>query len=242
MTWHAFRKFKSAILMRCRSRSRSSCRRRACSCRTTTSIRCPSTTGRSSGSVFAARLDIGLRPARRTLSRGCSRSATARACSCRRWRRRRRRALRRSISSAEPAGLRDALARLGVAPRELVQADVAVDAVRRRLLRRRGRLLHLRAPARRRARRARSARWRACSRPGGRLLVGCPAVHPLMNAAFAAIGFPGIDEHHFSGIADVARRRARPTSPSSAAPRCRRLLRRAAARLGALHAVLFARR
>jgi SAM-dependent methyltransferase len=40
-------------------------------------------------------------------------------------------------------------------------------------------------------------------RPGGRLLVGCPAVHKLMNAAFAAVGFSGIEEHHFSTIADV---------------------------------------
>ncbi|HEX9102042.1 MAG TPA: hypothetical protein VF997_07560, partial [Polyangia bacterium] len=37
----------------------------------------------------------------------------------------------------------------------------------------------------------------------GRLLVGCPAVHKLMNAAFATIGFSGIEQHHFSTIADV---------------------------------------
>jgi SAM-dependent methyltransferase len=41
--------------------------------------------------------------------------------------------------------------------------------------------------------------------PGGRLLVGCPAVHPLMNAAFAAIGFRNIEDHHFSSITDVMR-------------------------------------
>jgi hypothetical protein len=40
-------------------------------------------------------------------------------------------------------------------------------------------------------------------RRGGTLLVGCPAVHKLMNAAFATIGFRGIEQHHFSTIADV---------------------------------------
>lgn len=39
--------------------------------------------------------------------------------------------------------------------------------------------------------------------PGGELLVGCPAVHKGMNLAFAAIGFRGIDQHHFSSIHDV---------------------------------------
>lgn len=39
--------------------------------------------------------------------------------------------------------------------------------------------------------------------PGGELLVGCPAVHKGMNLAFAAIGFRGIDDHHFSSIHDV---------------------------------------
>ncbi len=39
--------------------------------------------------------------------------------------------------------------------------------------------------------------------PGGHFLVGCPAVHAGMNAAFAAIGFRGIDQHHFSSIHDV---------------------------------------
>jgi SAM-dependent methyltransferase len=39
--------------------------------------------------------------------------------------------------------------------------------------------------------------------PGGSLLVGCPAVHKGMNLAFAAIGFRGIEDHHFSGIDDV---------------------------------------
>jgi len=40
-------------------------------------------------------------------------------------------------------------------------------------------------------------------KPGGQLLIGCPAVHKLMNAAFSSIGFSGIEEHHFSTIADV---------------------------------------
>ena len=39
--------------------------------------------------------------------------------------------------------------------------------------------------------------------PNGRFLVGCPAVHKGMNVAFAAIGFRGIDDHHFSSIHDV---------------------------------------
>jgi len=39
--------------------------------------------------------------------------------------------------------------------------------------------------------------------PGGRFLVGCPAVHRAMNLAFAAIGFRGIEDHHFSSIHDV---------------------------------------
>ena len=39
--------------------------------------------------------------------------------------------------------------------------------------------------------------------PGGRLLVGCPAVHKAMNLAFAAIGFRGIERHHLSSIHDV---------------------------------------
>lgn len=102
----------------------------------------------------------------------------------------------------EPAGLRARLQQLGVTPRELVQADVqkipfgdrmfdcvvafsifehlkshelqpAVDEVARVL------------------------------RPGGRFLVGCPAVHKVMNAAFSAIGFSGIEQHHFSNIGDV---------------------------------------
>ncbi len=43
---------------------------------------------------------------------------------------------------------------------------------------------------------------RVCSN-NGHLLVGCPAVHGAMNAAFAAIGFPDISNHHFSGLPHV---------------------------------------
>ena len=39
--------------------------------------------------------------------------------------------------------------------------------------------------------------------PGGHFLVGCPAVHKAMNLGFAAIGFRGIEQHHFSSIRDV---------------------------------------
>ncbi len=45
--------------------------------------------------------------------------------------------------------------------------------------------------------------------PGGRFLVGCPAVHRAMNAAFRAIGFANIEHHHFSSIHDVLRVSAR---------------------------------
>ena len=102
----------------------------------------------------------------------------------------------------EPAGLRARLARLGVHPRALVQAnaqampfaDGRFDAVVAFSI-----FEHLRAaelgPAL-----GEVARVLA---PGGRLLVGCPAVHRLMNAAFATIGFSGIEDHHFSDIADV---------------------------------------
>ncbi len=39
--------------------------------------------------------------------------------------------------------------------------------------------------------------------PGGDFLVGCPAVHAAMSAAFAAIGFSGIDHHHVSNLASI---------------------------------------
>jgi SAM-dependent methyltransferase len=36
--------------------------------------------------------------------------------------------------------------------------------------------------------------------PGGHFLIGCPAVHAAMSAAFAAIGFSDIDHHHVSDL------------------------------------------
>ena len=102
----------------------------------------------------------------------------------------------------EPDGLRDRLARLGVRPQQLVQANAQAmpfadgffDAVVAFSI-----FEHLRAGELRTAL-AEVARVLA---PGGRFLVGCPAVHRLMNAAFAGIGFSDIEHHHFSTIADV---------------------------------------
>jgi SAM-dependent methyltransferase len=102
----------------------------------------------------------------------------------------------------EPPGLRDRLARLGVQPRALVQANAQsmpfaggfFDAVVAFSI-----FEHLRGPELAPA----MAEVGRILRPGGRFLVGCPAVHKLMSAAFATIGFRGIDEHHFSTIADV---------------------------------------
>jgi SAM-dependent methyltransferase len=102
----------------------------------------------------------------------------------------------------ESPGLRARLAGLGVTPAALVQADVQAlpfadqyfDAVVAFSI-----FEHVRpeqlAPA--------LADCARVLRPGGQLLIGCPAVHKLMNAAFAAIGFADIDNHHFSAIADV---------------------------------------
>jgi SAM-dependent methyltransferase len=102
----------------------------------------------------------------------------------------------------EPPGLRERLAQLGVHPRALVQADVKklpfedgfFDGVVAFSI-----FEHLKshelAPAL-----SEVARVLA---PGGRLLVGCPAVHKIMNAAFSAIGFANIEAHHFSTIGDV---------------------------------------
>jgi SAM-dependent methyltransferase len=108
----------------------------------------------------------------------------------------------------EPSGLREALGRLGVHPTGLVQADVRAlpfeegffDGVVAF-----GILAHLRANELVAA----LGQLARVLRPGGLLLVGCPAVQRAMNAAFSAIGFAGIEEHHFSGIGDVARN-ARP--------------------------------
>jgi SAM-dependent methyltransferase len=126
----------------------------------------------------------------------------------------------------EPPGLSERLLRLGVRPRALVQADVralpfsdghfgAVVAF--------SIFEHLRAhqlaPA--------LAEVARVLGPRGQLLVGCPAVHKVMNAAFSAIGFSNIEEHHFSNIADVVaaarphftlRRRAALPAPMRALP------------------------
>jgi SAM-dependent methyltransferase len=102
----------------------------------------------------------------------------------------------------EPPGQRERLGRLRVRPRALVQADAQrmpfddgyFDAVVAYSI-----CEHLRAhelaPA--------LGEVARVTRAGGRFLVGCPAVHKLMNAAFATIGFSGIEDHHFSTIADV---------------------------------------
>jgi SAM-dependent methyltransferase len=104
----------------------------------------------------------------------------------------------------ESPGLRERLARLGVKPAALVQADVRAlpfgdrffDAVVAFSI-----FEHVR-PQQLPAALADVAR---VLQPGGQLLIGCPAVHKLMNAAFAAIGFADIENHHFSNIADVVR-------------------------------------
>lgn len=104
----------------------------------------------------------------------------------------------------EPPGLRAALERLGVQPAALVQADVQAlpfsdgefDGVVAFSI-----LEHLSAAELTRA----AAELARVLRPGGRLLVGCPAVHRAMNAAFAAIGFRGIAQHHLSGLPEVVR-------------------------------------
>jgi SAM-dependent methyltransferase len=41
--------------------------------------------------------------------------------------------------------------------------------------------------------------------PGGLFLLGMPSVNRLMEAAFLAIGFKGINDHHITTPADVAR-------------------------------------
>jgi SAM-dependent methyltransferase len=40
-------------------------------------------------------------------------------------------------------------------------------------------------------------------RPRGTFLIGCPAVHAAMSAAFAAIGFADIDHHHVSDLSAI---------------------------------------
>jgi ubiquinone/menaquinone biosynthesis C-methylase UbiE len=102
----------------------------------------------------------------------------------------------------EPAGLRDALARLEVHPRDLVQADVQALPFSDRFFD--GVVAFSIFEHLKRDELDRAAREVArVLEPGGRLLVGCPAVHKAMNAAFAAIGFRGIEQHHFSSLGDV---------------------------------------
>src|SRR5262249_49373560 len=102
----------------------------------------------------------------------------------------------------EAAGLREKLAQLGARPKQLGQADVQklpfsdgwVDgAVAFSILE------HLQKEELVRA----LDELGRVLREKGRLLVGCPAVHPLMNAAFFAIGFGNIRDHHYSSIGDV---------------------------------------
>jgi SAM-dependent methyltransferase len=103
-----------------------------------------------------------------------------------------------------PPGLPEALARLGARPKELAEGDVRrlpfadgfFDGVVAFSI-----FEHL-APADLPQALGECARVLA---PGGQLLVGCPAVHAPMNAAFAAIGFSAIDHHHLSSVGDVVR-------------------------------------
>ena len=103
---------------------------------------------------------------------------------------------------AEPPGLRAALATLDVHPTELVRAsicelplpDAHFDGVVAFSI-----LEHLDANELVRA----AKEVARVLEPGGLFLVGCPAVHKAMNAAFAALGFHGIEDHHKSGLPDV---------------------------------------
>ena len=152
------------------------------------------------GKVFAARLNTGLRLLDGRYSRlleigygsGLLMPTLASACD----------ELYGLDLEKEPDGLRERLARLGVAPAGLVQAsarsmpfdDRFFDAAVAFSI-----FEHLRAHELELT----LAECARVLRPEGRLLVGCPAVHKIMNAAFASIGFSGIENHHFSTIADV---------------------------------------
>ena len=102
----------------------------------------------------------------------------------------------------EPQGLRAALAKLGVRPMSLVQADARklpypdahFDGVVALSI-----LEHLRSDELHAA----AAELGRIVEPGGVFLVGCPAVHKAMNMAFSVIGFSGIENHHFSSLPDV---------------------------------------
>ena len=103
----------------------------------------------------------------------------------------------------EPSGLRERLGRLRVTPRALVQANARAmpfgddffDAVVAFSI-----FEHLRAPELSPALGRGGARARARAAASSSAAPRCIA---LMNAAFAAIGFSGIEDHHFSTIADV---------------------------------------
>ena len=152
------------------------------------------------GRIFAARLDTGLRllggRSRRLLEVGYGSGLLMPTLS------RLTDELCGADLEAEPPGLREALAQLGASPAELVRADVAslpfpdrhFDAVVAFSI-----FEHLRPEAL-----AGAAREVARTlEPGGRLLIGCPAVHRAMNLAFALIGFGNIEEHHFSDLRQV---------------------------------------
>ena len=105
--------------------------------------------------------------------------------------------------ASEPAAVREAMARLGVHNlgdlakgdiRRMPFSDASYDAVIAFSI-----LEHLEAPLLAAA----LVEVARVLRPGGRFLVGCPAVHRAMNAAIAAIGFRGIEHHHVSSIHDV---------------------------------------
>ena len=152
------------------------------------------------GKVFAARLNTGLRLLDGRFARlleigygsGLLMPTLASACD----------ELYGLDLEAEPPGLRERLGRLGVTPAALVQAnarsmpfaDGFFDAVVAFSI-----FEHLRAHELELT----LAECARVTKPGSRFLVGCPAVHKLMNAAFAGIGFADIEQHHFSTIADV---------------------------------------
>ena len=103
---------------------------------------------------------------------------------------------------SDPRAVRESLARIGVTVERLQRGDVCAlplpdggfDGVVAFSI-----LEHLRPEALPGA----LAEVHRVLAPGGRFLVGCPAVHKGMNVAFAAIGFRGIDHHHHSSIHDV---------------------------------------
>lgn len=105
--------------------------------------------------------------------------------------------------ASEPASVRESMARLGVHNlgylakgdiRRMPFSNASYDVVIAFSI-----LEHLEAPVLAAA----LAEVARVLRPDGRFLVGCPAVHRAMNAAFAAIGFRGIEHHHVSSIHDV---------------------------------------